>query len=151
MRIAIGSDHRGIDLKKAIVKILAELDHSYHDFGPCITGPVDYPDIALAVAEAVVSGDFDCGILICNTGIGMSIAANKVRGARAALCGDASTARLARQHNDANILCLAKAHSEEFVREILTVFLNSTFEGGHHSRRLDKIKAMEDGLSVDSR
>jgi len=143
VRIAIGCDHRGLNLKQFIIKLITELEHSYEDFGCYTTDSVDYPDIARRVAEAVASGDFECGILICDTGIGMSIAANKVKGIRAALCCDAFSARRARQHNDANILCLRAEQEQDTVREIVNTFLTSEFEGGRHLRRLNKIKAME--------
>ena len=143
MRIAIGCDHRGLELKQFIIKLITEAVHSYEDFGGYTADPVDYPDIAQKVAEAVAKGSFECGILICNTGIGMSIAANKVKGIRAALCHDAFSARRARQHNDANILCLAGEEEKDTVREILEAFLGTDFEGGRHQHRLDKIKAME--------
>jgi len=144
MRIAIGCDHRGLDLKQFITKLLNQTEHSYEDFGSYTADPVDYPDIARKVAEEVAGGDFDRGILICDTGIGMSIAANKVKGIRAALCYDVFTAQRARQHTDANILCLGTRQTEDTVREIVEVFLNTQFEGGRHQRRLDKIKAMEE-------
>jgi ribose 5-phosphate isomerase B len=143
MRIAIGSDHRGLELKKEIIQLLAENGHSYEDFGSHTTDSVDYPDYAREVAEAVVRGDFDYGILICDTGIGMSITANKVKGIRAALCHDAFSAGRARQHNDANILCLGTSGTPETVAETVETFLTSEFEGGRHQRRLDKIRAIE--------
>jgi len=144
MRIAIGCDHRGLELKQFIIKLLNQTEHSYEDFGSYTADPADYPDIARKVAEAVARGDFDRGILICDTGIGMSIAANKVKGIRAALCYDAFTAHRARQHTDANILCLGTRQTEDTVSEIVEVFLNTQFEGGRHQRRVDKIKAMEE-------
>jgi ribose 5-phosphate isomerase B len=144
MRIAIGGDHRGLELKQFIMKLLSQMGHSHEDFGGYTTDPVDYPDIAKKVAERVAGGDFDRGILICDTGIGMSIAANKVKGIRAALCYDAFSTRRARQHNDANILCLGTSGTQDTVREIVEVFLNTQFEGGRHQKRLDKIKAMEE-------
>jgi len=143
MRIAIGCDHRGLELKQFIIKLITDAGHSYEDFGSYTADSVDYPDIAQKVAEAVARRDFERGILICNTGIGMSIAANKVKGIRAALCHDAFSARRARQHNDANILCLAGEKEPDAVREILEAFLSTNFEGGRHQHRLDKIKAME--------
>jgi ribose 5-phosphate isomerase B len=145
MRIAIGNDHRGVELKQEIIQILAEDGHSYEDFGTDTTDSVDYPDYARDVAEAVVRGDFDFGILICNNGIGMSIAANKVRGAIASLCNTAFNARRTRQHQDANILCLGggKEQLREDVSEIVNAFLSAEFEGGRHQRRLDKIRAIE--------
>ena len=143
MCIAIGCDHRGVNLKQAIIKLITDAGHSYEDFGCYTTKSVDYPDIVIKVAEAVAAGNFECGILICDTGIGMSIAANKVRGIRAALCHNAFSARRARQHNDANILCLGAAQGQDTVPEIIDAFLTSKFEGGRHQRRLEKIKNME--------
>jgi ribose 5-phosphate isomerase B len=143
MRIAIGCDHRGLELKRFIMKLLNEMGHSYEDLGGYTTDPVDYPDIAQKVAERVAKGDFDRGILICDTGIGMSIAANKVRGIRAALCRDAFYAQRARQHTDANVLCLGTKEMQDTVREIIQAFLSTPFEGGRHQKRLDKITAME--------
>ena len=143
MHIAIGCDHRGLSLKQFIIKILAGARQSYKDFGTNTADPVDYPDIAKRVAKAVAKGNFEYGILICDTGIGMSIAANKVKGIRAARCDDVFSARRARQHNDANILCLATGKGQEPVPEMIEAFLAGEFEGGRHQRRLDKIRAME--------
>ncbi len=143
MRIAIGCDHRGLDVKQLVIKLVAGFGHSYEDLGCYTADPVDYPDIAKKVAEAVVRGGFELGILICDTGIGMSIAANKVKGIRAALCHDAFSARRARQHNDANILCLAAVTEADAVAEIIDAFSTSQFEGGRHLSRLNKIRAME--------
>ncbi len=143
MRIAIGCDHRGLAVKQFVIKLVAAAGHSYEDFGCYTAAPVDYPDIARKVAEAVAAGDFERGILVCNTGIGMCIAANKVRGIRAALCHDALSARRARQHNDANILCLGAEAEKDKMPEIVGAFLTAEFEGGRHQRRLDKIREME--------
>ncbi len=143
MRIAIGCDHRGLGLKQFISKLITEAGHSCEDFGCYTTDSVDYPDIAKKLAEAVARDDFEQGILICDTGIGMSIAANKVRGIRAALCHDAFGARRARRHNDANILCLGAGAGQDSIFEIVEVFLATEFEGGRHRRRLNKVKAME--------
>jgi ribose 5-phosphate isomerase B len=144
MRIALGCDHRGLKLKQAIIGLLNELGHDYQDFGCYSSDPVDYPDIAKQVAEAVASGKFDHGILICSSGIGMSIAANKVKGIRAALCCDIFGAELARRHNDANILCLGENAVEPGTAlDIVRVYLSSTFEGGRHLRRLEKIRSLE--------
>ena len=143
MRIAVGCDHRGLDVKQFIMKLLTEMGHIYVDFGTYTTDSVDYPDIAKEVAEAVAAGDFKQGILICDTGIGMCIAANKVRGIRAALCHDAFSARRARQHNDANILCLGTQLEQDKISEVVEAYLTTEFEGGRHLPRLDKIKAME--------
>jgi ribose 5-phosphate isomerase B len=144
MRIALGCDHRGLEIKQSIMEFLPRLNHSYHDFGCYDTSSVDYPDIAQKVAEAVVSGAFDHGVLICSTGIGMSIAANKIRGIRAALCHDTFAAQRARQHNDANILCLRGENIEaNAALEIVKTYLSADFEGGRHIPRLNKIKALE--------
>jgi len=143
MRIAIGCDHWGVNLKQDVIKVVTTAGHSYEDFGCYTTDSVDYPDIAKEVAEAVARGDFERGILICNNGIGMSIAANKVRGIRAAPCYDAFNAHRTRQHNDANILCLGAEVEQEPVPEIVNAFLTSQFEGGRHQRRVDKIRDME--------
>ncbi len=144
MRIAIGCDHRGLKLKQFIIKLITETGHSPEDFGCYTADSVDYPDIAKKVAEGVAKGSFERGILTCGTGIGMCIAANKVKGIRAAMCYDAICAQQARQHNDANILCLGEKQEKDTVREIVDVFLGCKFEGGRHARRVDKIKAMED-------
>ena len=143
MRIAIGCDHRGLNLKQFVIRLITEMGHSYEDFGCYNTDSVDYPDIAKKVAEVVTRGDFECGILICDTGIGMSIVANKVKGIRAALCHDAFSASRARLHNDANVLCLGAGRGQEGVPEIVQTYLSTGFEGGRHRRRLNKIKAME--------
>ena len=144
MRIALGCDHRGLALKQAIMPLLQNLGHSYHDFGCYSADPVDYPDIAQKVAEAVASGDFDHGILVCSTGIGMSIAANKIKGIRAALCHDTFTAQRARQHNDANVLCIGGQNIEvNSALEIVKTYLSTDFEGGRHIPRLNKVEALE--------
>ncbi len=144
MRITLGCDHRGLALKQAIMPLLQNLGHSYHDFGCYSADSVDYPDIAQKVAEAVASGDFDHGILVCSTGIGMSIAANKIKGIRAALCHDTFTAQRARQHNDANVLCIGGQNIEvNSALEIVKTYLSTDFEGGRHIPRLNKVKALE--------
>ncbi|TET41012.1 MAG: ribose 5-phosphate isomerase B [Dehalococcoidia bacterium] len=144
MRIALGCDHRGFGLKQVIVGLLQQLGYSYHDFGCHSADSVDYPDFAEEVGEAVASPDFDHGILICSTGIGMSIAANKIKGVRAALCHDTFTAQRARQHNDANILCLGGDDVEvERALEIVKTYLSTNFQGGTHVSRIDKIGALE--------
>ena len=143
-RIAIGCDHRGLALKEQIMPFLQNTGYSYQDFGCYSTEPVDYPDIAQKVGEAVASGNFDQGILICDTGIGISIAANKIKGIRAALCYNAFSAQRARQHNDANILCLrAEDIDNESALEIVKTFLAADFEGGRHVQRVNKIRALE--------
>ena len=144
MRIAIGCDHRGLNLKQFIIKLVTEAGYSYEDFGSYNTDSVDYPDIAKKVVEAVAMVYSERGILICGTGIGMCITANKVKGIRAALCHNVFSARRSRQHNDANVLCLGEEQEQDIVREIVKTFLATEFEGGRHQRRLNKIKAMED-------
>jgi ribose 5-phosphate isomerase B len=143
MKVAIGSDHRGLDYKKYVCGLLTGMGHSFQDFGSFSADAVDYPDIAQAVAAAVTQSGFDRGILICGTGIGMSIAANKVKGIRAALCADVFSAERARQHNDANIICLGAERGKAGVKEILEAFFKTQFEGGRHLRRLDKVRQME--------
>ena len=144
MRIAIGCDHRGLALKQLVIRLVTEAGHSYEDFGCYTNESVDYPDIAGKVAEAVAKGDFDYGILICGTGIGMSIAANKVKGIKAALCHNVFSARRARQHNDANICCLAAEEGKARVPAIIETFLTTEFEGGRHQERLNKISEIEE-------
>lgn len=144
-RIAIGCDHRGFALKELIISFLQNAGYSYQDFGCYSTEPMDYPDIAQKVGEAVASGKFDQGILICNTGIGMCIAANKIRGVRAALCHNVFAAQRARQHNDANVLCLGGEDVDtDSALQIVETFLTTDFEGGRHARRVNKIKALEE-------
>jgi ribose 5-phosphate isomerase B len=140
----VGSDHRGIELKQTIIGLLKELGHEYHDFGCYSADSVDYPDIAKEVAVAVAGGKFNHGILICGSGIGMSIAANKVKGIRAALCCNLLGAERARLHNDANVLCLGQDILERDVAiDIVKTYLSTAFEGGRHSRRIEKIGAIE--------
>jgi ribose 5-phosphate isomerase B len=144
VRIAIGCDHHGVELKKLVIRLVTEAGHSYEDFGCYSHEPVDYPDIAVKVAEAVQRGDFERGILICGTGIGMCIAANKVKGIRAAQCYNAFTAHRARQHNDAQICCLAAEEGKARVPAIIETFLTAEFEGGRHVPRLNKIREIEE-------
>jgi ribose 5-phosphate isomerase B len=143
VRIAVGCDHRGRDLKRTVINLLTEAKHEYHDFGTNSDEPVDYPDIAKEVGGAVAGGQYEYGILICGTGIGMSMAANKVRGIRAALCHNTFSASRARQHNNANVLCLSGEESMELAPEIVNTFLTTEFEGGRHQRRVDKIMEIE--------
>jgi ribose 5-phosphate isomerase B len=145
MRIAFGSDHAGASLKAELLAYAQELGHEVSDFGGGEDGPVDYPVYAFAVAKAVARGEYDRGILICGTGLGMSIAANKVRGVRAALCHECYTARMSREHNDANILCLGqRVLGPGLAREVLRVFLSTPFsQGASHVRRLAMISAEE--------
>jgi ribose 5-phosphate isomerase B len=143
MKIAIGSDHRGIEYKKFVIGLLTEMGHTYHDFGSYTAESVDYPDIAGEVGKAVAGAEYDLGILICGTGIGMSIAANKVKKIRAALCMDVFSAQRARSHNNANILCLGAERGTAEVKETVAVFLSTQFEGGRHQNRVDKMTRME--------
>ena len=144
MRIAIGGDHWGLTLKPLVMKLVKQAGHSYEDFGCYTEESVDYPDIAKKVAEAVLGGDFDRGILICGTGIGMCIAANKVKGIRAAQCYNAFTAKRARLHNDAQICCLSGEEGKARVPAILESFLTTEFEGDRHVERLNKIREIEE-------
>ena len=144
MRIALGCDHRGLKLKQAIKELLTAAGHEYEDFGCYGSDSVDYPDIAKQVAGVVASGKFDHGILICSSGIGMSIAANKVKGIRAALCCSVLAAERARKHNDANVLCLGEdALDQASALDIVKVYLSTAFEGGRHLRRLQKVHMLE--------
>ncbi|MBL4953146.1 ribose 5-phosphate isomerase B [Neobacillus sp. OS1-32] len=145
MRVAIASDHGGIHIRKEIASLLDELKIEYVDFGCDCEGSVDYPDYALPVAEKVASGEFDRGILICGTGIGMSIAANKVKGIRCALCHDTFSAKATRAHNDSNILAMGeRVIGPGLAREIAQVWLTGKFEGGRHAGRVGKISAYEE-------
>lgn len=142
--IAIGSDHGGLDLKNAIVESLREQQIECTDFGTDDSASVDYPDFAEKVAKAVASGTAKAGILICGTGIGMSISANKIPGIRAALVHDDFTAQMAAEHNDANILVMGgRVLSAEQGVRLVDVWLTSRYEGGRHQQRLDKITALE--------
>lgn len=143
VKVAVGCDHRGLKLKKHVLGLLDSTGHAYEDFGSYSEKSVDYPDIAARVSRAVAGGDFDRGILVCATGIGMCIAANKVAGIRAALCQDAFCAQRARQHNDANVLCLGALNGHDGVTEVVRAFLTTGFEGGRHQCRIDKMRDME--------
>ncbi len=144
MNIAVGSDHAGFNLKQAVKEFCVELGHNCEDFGATGTESVDYPDFAFSVADAVAGGRFDQGILICGSGIGMSIVANKVPGIRAALCHDTFSAKGARQHNNANILCMGeRVIGVGLAREIVAAYLASEFEGGRHAGRLKKMHSRE--------
>jgi ribose 5-phosphate isomerase B len=143
MQIAIGSDHRGLLLKIRVEDLLKTLGHEYMDFGVFTEKRADYPVIAQKVAEAVARGEFERGILVCGTGIGMSIAANKVKGIRAAMAFNTFSAERARLHNDANILCLGAENDQSQIKEIVEIFLSTQFEGGRHQDRVNMIKEME--------
>ena len=146
MKIAIGADHRGYELKERIKKLLSALQYEAIDVGTKGDESVDYTDFAIAAAEKVASGEADRGILICGSGVGMSIAANKVRGVRAALAVSPEGAKLARAHNDANVLTLGawQGADADQVLEIVRAFLATEFEGGRHTRRVEKIREYEE-------
>jgi ribose 5-phosphate isomerase B len=144
VRVALGADHAGFELKNALKRVLDELGATYHDFGTSSHESVDYPDFAEAVARGVAQQRFDRGILVCGSGIGMSIAANKISGIRAAVVSDAEAARLSRQHNDANVLAIgSRLTPEHRAADIVRTFLTTAFEGGRHEKRLDKITRIE--------
>ena len=146
MKVAVGSDHRGFDAKQQIKVIVAQMGHECVDFGTDGTHPVDYPDLAYVVATAISEGRADRAILICATGLGMSIAANKVRGIRAALCHDELSAHISRDHNDTNVLCLSGDQiGGVLLRKIVEEWLSIEFSGGRHQRRVNKITAIEEG------
>ena len=145
MTIAIGADQGGFELKQAITQFLGELGHPVSDLGIHTLESIDYPDIAVEVAQAVASGKAKYGIVICGTGIGVSMAANKVSGIRAALCTNAYMARMAREHNQAQVLCLGgRVIGTELAKDIIEAFLSSEFEGGRHARRVSKINALDE-------
>jgi ribose 5-phosphate isomerase B len=144
MKIAVGSDHRGFEAKKRILLLLEQLGHETLDMGTNGPESVDYPDFAIQVAQAVGEKRVDRGILICGTGIGMCIAANKVHGVRAAPCHDSITAEMSRRHNDANILCLSgDLLGEELIDRMVRIWLQTEFESGRHARRVEKIEHFE--------
>ena len=146
MKIAVGSDHRGFDAKQQTKAIVTQMGHVCVDFGTDDTHPVDYPDLAYIVAKAVSKHQADRAILICATGLGMSIAANKVKGIRAALCHDELSAQISRDHNDTNVLCLSGDQiGEVLLRKIVEAWLSTEFSGGRHQRRVGKIAAIEEG------
>ena len=138
MRVAIGCDHGGIDLKNTVITVLKGLGYTVDDQGCNSTESVDYPDFARSVSSLVVEGKCECGILICGTGIGMSMAANRIPGIRAALCNEMFAAKMSREHNNANILCLgARVIGPGLAAEIVRTWMTSEFAGGRHQRRID--------------
>jgi len=145
MKIAFGCDHAGVELKKELINYTISLDYEYEDFGTYNEDSVDYPDFGIKIAKRVANGEFERGVLICGTGIGMTITANKIVGIRAALCCNTMMARLCREHNDANILVLgARIVAPTSAKEILKVFLETEFSNEkRHIRRLNKIKELE--------
>ncbi|MBE6883042.1 MAG: ribose 5-phosphate isomerase B [Ruminococcaceae bacterium] len=144
--IAIGSDHGGFELKEALKKHFDEIGVAYEDFGCHDTNSIDYALIAKKVCGAITEGKCDKGILVCGTGIGMSMAANKFKGIRAAVCGDCFSAKFTRLHNDANVLCLgARVVGAGLATEIADLYINTPFEGGRHARRVAQITEIENG------
>jgi ribose 5-phosphate isomerase B len=144
MRVALAADHAGVGLKHEVKRLLDELGVAYEDFGTHTDASVDYPDYAELVARAVARGEFDRGILVCGTGIGMAMAANKIPGIRAAPVTDLDSARLAREHNNANVLALgARVLPRDRALAIVRTFLEAPFLGGRHERRIEKIMALE--------
>jgi ribose 5-phosphate isomerase B len=152
MRIAIGADHRGFDIRTKIVELLKQLGHEVVDVGAFTPEAVDYPDIAAEVAGRVSRGEAERGILVCGTGLGMCIAANKFHGVRAAPCHDDLTAELSRRHNDSNVLCLsADLLGERLIDRMIELWLNTPFEGGRHARRIEKINNLERRIEEESK
>ena len=144
MKIALSSDHRGFRAKEQLKTYLELAGHTIRDFGCPDLNSCDYPDTGIAGAEGVARGDVERGILFCGSGIGMSMAANKVRGVRAALCHDELTAEMSRRHNNANVLCLpADLLGDELMRRVVDTWLRTDYEGGRHDRRLQKIAEYE--------
>ncbi len=144
MRVALGSDHAGLDLKERVKKYLVEAGYEIDDVGTMTLDRVDYPDYAVKVADQVSRGEAERGILMCGTGVGVCIVANKIGGIRAAAVWNRDIARLSRQHNDANVLCLPGRHMDpEFALELVGVWMNTDFQGGRHKVRVDKIAALE--------
>ena len=147
--IALGSDHAGLPLKKEIIALLEEMGLTYHDYGTYTTDSCDYAQFAQRAAKAVASGECERGIIICGTGIGISMAANKVKGIRCACCSDCYSAKMTRKHNDANMLAMgARVVGPDLGRMIAEIFLTTDFEGGRHQRRIDQITAIENGADL---
>ncbi len=152
MRIAIGCDHRGYAIREKVVELLHQLGHEVTDVGVLNDDPVDYPDIAAAVAHLVSDGAVERGVLICGTGLGMCIAANKFPGVRAAPCHDDLTAEMSRRHNDLNVLCLsADMLGERLIDRMVEIWCTTPFEGGRHARRVEKISNLEREISGRSK
>ena len=146
MKIAVANDHRGTNAIEQVKAIISELNHECVDFSSANEQPVDYPDMAYLAAKAVSDKEADRAILVCGTGIGMSITANKVKGVRAALCYDELNAKISRNHNDANVLCLSgDLLGTTMLRKIVETWLTTEFSGGRHQRRVNKITAIEEG------
>ena len=147
MKIVVACDHRGVKAIEQVKAIIAQLNHECLDYSHPGDSPVDYPDVAYLAAHAVSTQKAERAILVCGTGIGMSIAANKVKGVRAALCFDELNAQISRQHNDANVLCLSgDLLGSSVLRKIVETWLTTDFVGGRHQRRVDKIRSIEEGI-----
>ncbi len=145
MRVALGNDHRGYPIRGKVLEVLERLGHDIVDVGTFSSEPVDYPDIAERVGRMISNGEADRAILICGTGLGMCISANKVAGVRAAPCHDDLTAEMSRRHNDANVLCLsADTLGERLIDRMIEIWLSTPFEGGRHARRVGKISLIEE-------
>jgi ribose 5-phosphate isomerase B len=152
MRISIGTDHRGYEIRLKVIELVERLGHEVEDVGTFNGEAVDYPDIARAVSEKVSRKEVDRGILICGTGLGMCIAANKFPGVRAAPCHDDLTAELSRRHNDSNVLCLsADLLGERLIDRMVEIWLSTPFEGGRHARRVEKIHEIERDVAEGGR
>lgn len=152
MRVAVGADHAGYEAKEHLKRWLSEHGHDVADAGTDGTASVDYPDFAGRVGRLVVEGEVEFGVLVCGSGIGMSIAANKVAGIRAAHCTDGYSARLAREHNDANVLCMgSRVTGPGLMEDVLSEFLSAAFQGGRHATRVDKVMRLEAGGAGDAR
>lgn len=150
MKISVASDHRGFEFKKRVMKMLTEMGHTVEDFGVMSSAEsVDYPDFGLKASRAVGTGECDRGILICGTGIGMSLVANKVKGVRAALCHNLYTVEMSRRHNDSNVLCIgADVVDGDLLEQKVKLWLDTPFEGGRHARRVEKIMEVENGSGI---
>ncbi len=151
MKIALGCDHGGLEHKNAIAEHLKDLGYEVCDFGIYEQKPVDYPDIAIKVCKSIVSGECDRGILVCGTGIGMSLAANKVKGIRAAACSEHFSAKYTRLHNDSNVLCLGgRVIGVGTALELAEIFVKTGFEGGRHQNRVNKITEIENTGGIEN-
>lgn len=149
MKIAIASDHTGIELKTEIIKYLKELGHIVYDFGTNTKESIDYPIYGKKVAEAVAKGEYESGVLICGTGIGISLAANKVKGIRAAVCSEPYSAKLSKQHNNSNIIAFgARVVGVDLAKMIVKEWIEAEFEGGRHAKRVELIIKIENGEEI---
>lgn len=149
MKIAIGSDHVGLEIKKSIIEYLEELGHEVKDFGAYTDERTNYPIYGKKVADAIVSKEYECGVLICGTGIGISLAANKVKGIRAAVCSEPYSAKLSKQHNNSNIIAFgARVVGVDLAKMIVKEWLDAKFEGGRHTERINLLTKIENGEEI---